>query len=72
MRTLYGPNLPQELSPDIKKAVDQPAVCHDLAKQLSQYLYFFSFSFLLVSDYYFSFCFILFFLSMDAWEESDS
>jgi len=26
MRTLYGPNLPQELSPDTEMAVDQPAV----------------------------------------------
>ena len=26
MRTLYGPNLLQELSPDTKMAVDQPAV----------------------------------------------
>ena len=26
MRTFYGPNLPQELSPDTEMAVDQPAV----------------------------------------------
>ena len=26
MRTLYGPNLPQEPSPDTEMAVDQPAV----------------------------------------------
>jgi len=33
-------------------------LCHDLAKWLSQYLYFFSFSFLFFSDY----CFFLYFL----------
>ena len=37
-----------------------PTTCYDLAKQLSYYLYFFSFSFL------------LFLLSMDAWDKSDS
>jgi len=41
--------------------------CHDLAKWLSQYLFFFYFSFLLFSDYYFSFYFHFFiFLLMDA------
>ena len=45
--------------------------CHDLAKWLSQYLYFFYF--LLFSDYYFSFYFLFFiFLLMDTQEESDS
>jgi len=39
--------------------------CHDLAKQLSQYLYFFSFSFHLFSDYYFSFLFLLFYFIID-------
>ena len=38
--------------------------CHDLAKQLSQYLYFFSFYFILFSNYCFSFIFsFLYFLT---------
>jgi len=35
-------------------------ICHDLAKWLSHYLIFLFFSFLLVSNYHFSFSFLLF------------
>ena len=44
----------------IQRYIGQVEGCHDLANRLSHYLYFFSFSFL------------LFFLSMDARENSDS